>query len=66
MITINVLPTVLRISIPTEMQSQAPILLADIWRDELNTHSAFLVELTESVKQFVEKAKLTFFILVYH
>lgn len=65
MITIDVLSNFLRISVPTEMKSQAPIVLADIWRDEFNNGATFRVELTETVKRFIEKAKLNFSILVY-
>lgn len=66
MIQITVLPNALRVLIPTEMKSEAPRQLKAIWRDEFDSKSDFILELTDPVKEFVEKAKLNCHILVYH
>lgn len=55
----------LRVPIPGDLQLQAPLLLAPIWRDEFANTSDIIVEMTEPVKQFVETALLNRHILVY-
>lgn len=53
------------VSIPTEMQGQAAFLLQDIWREEFANKPYFSVQMTETVRSFVEKARLNRHILVY-
>ncbi len=53
------------VSVPSEMQANAPELLEDIWRDEFANKNYFLLEMTEAVQDFVERAKLNWHILVY-
>jgi hypothetical protein len=65
MIEIIVSPNELQVSIPKEMKLQAPILLKDIWRSEFDYKLNFILEMTKSVKEFVERAKLSQQILVY-
>jgi hypothetical protein len=65
MIQLTILPDFLRVSIPKEMKSQAPILLKDIWCTEFDHRLDFILELTRSVQEFAEKAKFSPQILVY-
>ncbi len=65
MITATVLPNILRVSIPREMRREAPILLSDIWRAEFADKIGFMMEMTEPVREFLEKAKFNWHILVY-
>lgn len=65
MITLNLLPNFLQVSIPPEMQSQAPELLAEIWESEFGSKLTVFLELTETVQKFVERAKFNLSILVY-
>ena len=58
MIEIIVSSETLKIIIPKEMRSEAPLQLRDIWRDEFARSSNPVLELTEPVKDFVEKVKL--------
>lgn len=62
---ITVTPATVHISIPPELKGQAPLLLEDIWRDEFAHQSDVIVQMTQAVETFVEKAKLNPTILVY-
>ncbi len=62
---IMITPATVHISIPPELRGQARLLLQDIWRDEFTYQPYFILEMTQSVRNFVEKAKLNPTILVY-
>lgn len=58
MIEIVVSSETLKVVIPKEIRSQARLHLGDIWRNEFAGSSHFVMEITEPVKDFVEKVKL--------
>lgn len=62
---ITITPATVHISIPPELKPHAPHLLGDIWQDEFAHRCQFMVEMTQAVRAFVEKAKLNPTILVY-
>lgn len=59
MIEIIVSAETLKIIIPEEMRAEAQRYLRDIWRDEFAGRSNLVVELTEPIKEFIEKVKLS-------
>lgn len=59
MIEIIVSAETLKIIIPEEMRAEAQRYLRDIWRDEFAGRSNLIVELTEPIKEFIEKVKLS-------
>ena len=66
MIKITILSSILRVTIPTNMKSQAPLVLGAIWCDTFTDRLEFNIEMSEPIKAFIEKAKLNPQILVYH
>jgi|GEM_PF-4052696 len=62
---ITITPATAHVSIPPELKGQAPLLLQDIWRDEFAQQSHLILEMTQAVKTFVERAKLNPAFLVY-
>ncbi|GAB4431276.1 MAG: hypothetical protein Fur0044_28830 [Anaerolineae bacterium] len=62
---ITITPATAHVSIPLELKGQAPLLLQDIWRDEFAQQSHLILEMTQAVRNFIEKAKLNPTILVY-
>lgn len=62
---IMITPATVHISIPPELKGQARLLLQDIWRDEFAHQTHFILEMTQAVRNFIEKAKLNPTILVY-
>lgn len=62
---ITITPATAHVSIPPELKGQAPLLLQDIWRDEFAHQPYFILEMTQAVRNFIEKAKLNPTILVY-
>jgi hypothetical protein len=64
MIKIIISSSVLRVTIPTNMKSQAPLVLGAIWRDTFTDRSEFTLEMNEPIKAFIERAKLNPHILV--
>ena len=65
MIPLTIAANILRVVIPDNMKNQAPDLLKAIWRSEFAASSEFVVELTETVKEFVVQARVASNILVY-
>ncbi len=59
MIEIIVSAETLKIIIPEETRAEAQRYLRDIWRDEFAGRSNLIVELTEPIKEFIEKVKLS-------
>jgi hypothetical protein len=66
MIKITILSSLLRVTIPTNMKSQAPLVLGAIWCDTFSDRLEFTLEMNEPVRAFIEKAKLDPQILVYN
>ncbi len=60
----KIIGDIVRVTIPAEMLPQAPAILQDIWCDEYTGKSYFFLDLTESVRIFLEDAKLNRHILV--
>jgi hypothetical protein len=59
MIEIVVSVETLKIIIPEELKAEAQHHLSNIWRDEFTGRSNLIVELTEPIKAFIEKVKLS-------
>lgn len=58
MIEIVVSSETLKVVIPKENSLEAPLQLGNIWRDEFAGRLNFVVEITEPIKEFLEKIKL--------
>ena len=59
MIEIVVSAETLKIVIPEEMRAEAQHHLSNIWRDEFAGRLNLAVELTEPIKAFIERVKLS-------
>lgn len=58
MIEMTVSSETLKVMIPVEIRVEAHLRLQEIWRDEFIDRANFVMELSESVKAFIEKVKL--------